>query len=256
MVDSEKIIKSKKRVQMHGEVLTPKKVVRKMLDTPDIRDLSKDLETTFLEPGAGEGAFLSEILERKLKTVHKMYCESIIQYENYSLFALSTLYGVEYLEDNTTACVLNLYDIFYKYYKSASEKFNRKIKNKILDCAKIIIKSNIVQGDFLTKKTAKGKYLIFSEWKPVNLYKGRTITVNRTEYTLDEIIEKKEKEPGEYISGYYRKYGRLPQDNQSSIFDFDNFENPDESETVEVKYRYKTCKITDVHLELMEELYE
>src|SRR5699024_10818753 len=87
-MEKENIIKSKKRVQQHGEVLTPKSIVKKMLDTPEIKEATMDLETTFLEPGAGEGAFLMEILHRKLKMVLKKYNNSLLQYENYSLFAL------------------------------------------------------------------------------------------------------------------------------------------------------------------------
>ena len=66
---NEEIIKSKLRVQKHGEVFTPKRIVNKMLDIPEIKEACENLTTTFLEPSAGEGAFLVEILERKLKMV-------------------------------------------------------------------------------------------------------------------------------------------------------------------------------------------
>ena len=67
---NEKIIKSKARVQKHGEVFTPKKVINMMLNQPGINEACKNLTTTFLEPSAGEGAFLVAILNRKLEMVY------------------------------------------------------------------------------------------------------------------------------------------------------------------------------------------
>lgn len=42
----------------------------------------------------------------------------------------------------------------------------------------------MAQGDALTRKTATGDPIIFSEWKPL----GKT-KVQRTEYTFDSIVE-------------------------------------------------------------------
>ncbi|NRO83310.1 hypothetical protein IMAU20062_01820 [Lactobacillus helveticus] len=63
---SEKIIKSADRVKNIGEVFTPKKTVDFMLDQPEVKAKVNSLTATFLEPSAGEGAFLVEILRRKL----------------------------------------------------------------------------------------------------------------------------------------------------------------------------------------------
>lgn len=43
------LIKSKERVQKHGEVFTPDWMVRKMLSYPEIQDKLQDLHATFLE---------------------------------------------------------------------------------------------------------------------------------------------------------------------------------------------------------------
>ena len=51
---NEKIIKSKHRVQKHGEVFTPSWMVQKMLDTPGIKEATEDIYKTFLEPSAGD----------------------------------------------------------------------------------------------------------------------------------------------------------------------------------------------------------
>ena len=58
------LIKSKERVQKHGEVFTPDWMVKKMLSYPEIQEKLQDMHATFLEPSAGEGAFLTEILRQ------------------------------------------------------------------------------------------------------------------------------------------------------------------------------------------------
>ena len=77
---TEKIIKSVDRVKDIGEVFTPQKTVDFMLDQPEIKEKVNSLTATFLEPSAGEGAFLVEILRRKMeyaksqsKTNEKIY---------------------------------------------------------------------------------------------------------------------------------------------------------------------------------------
>ena len=55
---TEKLIKSKIRVKKHGEVFTPKSIVNLMLNQPEIQEKLNSLTSTFLEPTAGEGAFL------------------------------------------------------------------------------------------------------------------------------------------------------------------------------------------------------
>ena len=63
---AERLIKSKARVRSHGEVFTPKRIVKLMLDQPGVREASETLDKTFLEPSAGEGAFLVELLKQKM----------------------------------------------------------------------------------------------------------------------------------------------------------------------------------------------
>ena len=58
----ERLIKSDDRVKDIGEVFTPQRIVDLMLDQPEITARVNDLKTTFLEPSAGEGVFLVEIL--------------------------------------------------------------------------------------------------------------------------------------------------------------------------------------------------
>ncbi|MCW6677338.1 methylase [Aerococcaceae bacterium NML180378] len=233
---AERIIKSKQRVQQHGEVFTPLKTVKQMLDVPGVKEACESVTTTFLEPAAGEGVFLVEILERKLDKVVNQYGDSIKQYEMYALLALSSLYGVELLEDNAQRCTMKLYRKFVDYYYQQVEQTDSKVRDKVLDSASLIISKNIVQGNFLTRLNSFGSPIVFSEWKPVK-YTSSRITIQRTEYTLDEIYEGTCKESG-HSSQYYQKIEQL------SLFELD-----EEPTVIE---HYIPCSILDVYKEEIE----
>ena len=243
----EEIIKSKLRVQKHGEVFTPKRIVNKMLDIPEVKEACENLTVTFLEPAAGEGAFLVAILERKLNMVSEKYNKDLTQYENYSLFALTTLYGIELLEDNAQTCVMNLFQQYYDNYKEQVEQHNGELKEKVLDSAKKIISLNIGNGNFLTRKSIDGSPLVFSEWQPINMRKTtKNIKIQRTEYTLDEIYGSVKKENGQAINY------TIQQPVQLDLFDFleDRTKNINE---VQKEMRYIPVNIIDVYKEEMEE---
>lgn len=244
MASEEVIIKSKKRVQNHGEVFTPKWIIDQMLDTPGIKEACENIQATFLEPSAGEGAFLIVILMRKLEMVSSLYNDSLKQYEHYSLFALTTLYGVELLQDNAKICSMNLFEVYVDYYIRACNKHEiKKLKDSVLNSAKTIISANIQQGNFLTRITADGEPLVFSEWKSLSdLGVSKTIKVARTEYTLEEIYNQVTKPFGEII-----KKTKL-----SSPIQLDLFMLTITDEGEEGELRYSSCMITDVHKKIIE----
>ena len=64
MSEQAQLVKSKQRVADHGEVFTPEWMVNDMLDL--VKDESERIDARVLEPACGEGAFLQEILRRKL----------------------------------------------------------------------------------------------------------------------------------------------------------------------------------------------
>lgn len=239
---SEKLIKSKHRVQKHGEVFTPNWMVERMLNRKDIKEACENLTVTFLEPAAGEGNFLMAILKRKLKMIEDKHSETLIKYENYSLYALSTIYGIELLEDNAQMCVINLYEIYKESYSKIAMKFGENVKNSVLSSAKVIISSNIAQGNFLTKQTPDGKPIVFSEWRSINQLRKDTqvIKISRTEYSLDDII-----------SGSENKVGSItkPPKITEQLDLFDSFDDDFNIETeVNIMY-YIIVKITEVYNE-------
>ena len=79
------------RVKATGEVFTPTELVREVLDKLP-PELFVDPCKTFYDPSCGDGQFLSEVLIRKL--------ENNIPFET----ALSTIYGVDIMQDNVKLC--------------------------------------------------------------------------------------------------------------------------------------------------------
>jgi len=157
----EKLVVSKKRVFEHGEVYTAKREVSAMLDF--VKQETERIESRFLEPACGTGNFLSEILERKLRIVEKRYGKNQLEYERYAVLAVSSIYGIDILEDNVIECRKRLFTIFDQHY-------NGLFKEECFNAVKYILKRNIIWGDALTLNTVgeNPKPIVFSEWSPVN----------------------------------------------------------------------------------------
>ena len=79
------------RVKSTAEVFTPTPLVQEVLDQL-LQSLFVDVTKTFLDNSCGDGQFLSEVLIRKME--HGSTFEQ----------ALSTIYGVDLMEDNVTLC--------------------------------------------------------------------------------------------------------------------------------------------------------
>lgn len=85
------IERDKARIKATGEVFTPTPLVQEILDTFD-QTVFLDSSKTFLDPTCGDGQFLGEVLIRKV--------ENGIDFET----ALSTIYGVDLMQDNVELC--------------------------------------------------------------------------------------------------------------------------------------------------------
>ena len=83
--------REKTRVKATGEVFTPTPLVEEIIDKMD-QELFINPEKTFLDPSCGDGQFLASVLYRKL--------QNNIDFET----ALSTIYGVDLMEDNIKLC--------------------------------------------------------------------------------------------------------------------------------------------------------
>lgn len=242
MTKNEVLIKSKRRVQQHGEVFTPTEIVDAMVTLPGLYDAITKVTTTVLEPAAGEGAFLTNILQRRLVLLAELYVDDFVRFENYALLALSSLYGIELLEDNAKKCAINLFMTFDRFYREFAEKNGVCPKKNVMESAKTIASINIVQGDFLMRTGPDGKPIVFSEWAPIHLTKRtKHIRILRTEYTLDDIYRQASRDAGNICYG-------VPQFVQESWFD--QFDNQPPMPSV---FQYIPCNIADVYKQEMEE---
>jgi hypothetical protein len=119
--------KSQERIKHLGEIYTPKVLVNKMLDMVDIAEW-KNKESTFLDPACGNGNFLINILIKRL--------ENGIDLKS----ALSTLYGVDIMQDNIDDCHSRILNYITENNISHNKSEVEDIMNK-----------NIVLGNSLSK---------------------------------------------------------------------------------------------------------
>ena len=162
-VNEKKQVKSKKRVADHGEVFTNEREVNAMLDL--VKHETERIDSRFLEPACGNGNFLAEVLRRKLKVVDQRYGNIQMDWERYAVIAVSSIYGVDILEDNAKECRERLYVIFDDFYTAL---FKDKCKEECRRSIRFLFDRNILWGDALDF-TNKDDYRI-------NLIKGKTFS--------------------------------------------------------------------------------
>lgn len=132
--------KSKDRVKKYGEVFTAEREVKAMCDLVPSSEWT--IESTFLEPSCGNGNFLVEIYDRKLKL-----CKSVKD----GLKALASIVGIDIQADNAEESRKRLYDMFCERFPNGNDI------SKAM--AKTILKNNIICGDSLK---------IMEEWSKNN----------------------------------------------------------------------------------------
>ena len=171
--------KSKQRVTDHGEVFTAEREVNAMLDL--VKQETERIDSRFLEPACGDGNFLAEILRRKLAVVKSRYSKNPPDYERYAVIAVTSIYGVELLPDNTDECRKRMFEIFDKEYTMNCRK---ETNDETREAVRHILQHNILCGDALTMKNSDGKPIIFAEWSALN-----GCMLKRRDFRLDELME-------------------------------------------------------------------
>ena len=178
-------VKSRERVQAHGEVFTNPREVNAMLDL--VKQETKRIESRFLEPACGDGNFLAEILRRKLMVVKSRYGKSLSDYERYAFIAVGSIYGVELLADNAATCRSRLFAILQEDYLPICK---RKPTPGFLEAIRFVLERNVLNGNALSMRHVDeagedtADPIIFSEW---SLAMGSK--VKRRDYRLDELLE-------------------------------------------------------------------
>ncbi len=170
--------KSKQRVADHGEVFTAEREVKAMCDL--VKQETERIESRFLEPACGNGNFLAEVLSRKLAVVKSRYGKSPADYEKYSVLAITSIYGVELLQDNAAECRERLFALWDEAYTANNRQ---AADDQCREAVRFILKKNILCGDALTLRQADGSPIIFAEW---SLVTGNQI--KRRDFALDELL--------------------------------------------------------------------
>lgn len=178
-------IKSKERVVEHGEVFTNEREVNAMLDL--VKAETERIDSRFLEPACGDGNFLAEVLQRKLKAARNMSGTNRHDFEKNSLIALMSIYGVELMQDNTQECRERMFKIWNEAYSGFCKT---DATDEIREVAKLILRRNILCGNALTLKRVDENCndtdvpIIFSEWSFVTGDK-----VKRRDFRLDQLLD-------------------------------------------------------------------
>ena len=200
-------IKSRERVEKRGEVFTNEREVKAMCDL--VKQETDRIDSRFLEPACGDGNFLSEILSRKLATVKRKYKKSPFDFEKQSLLAVSSIYGVDIMQDNVIECRKRLFTIWEKQYKTVCKN---EYNQDTVESIQFILKRNIVCGNALTLKCVDenandtDEPIVFSEWAFVT---GNNM--QRCDYTFAELLSGKKNADSEgiFLHRYVTNYRRL-----------------------------------------------
>jgi hypothetical protein len=174
-------VQSKQRVADHGEVFTNEKIVNDMLDL--VQQETERIDSRFLEPSCGTGNFLVEIINRKLNIVEKKYRRSQLEFERNLVLAVSSIYGIDILEDNVTACRQRLFELADERYTAL---FNKKTKDACRRTLEYILQKNIIWGDALDLKTAGAEthQIIFAEWS----FPLHNSVIKRRDFVFAELL--------------------------------------------------------------------
>lgn len=184
-----KQMKSKQRVAEHGEVFTAEREVKAMCEL--VSQECDRIDSRFLEPACGNGNFLTEIITRKLATVKRLYKRNPYDYERYSVVAVSSIYGVDIMQDNTEECRKRLYKIWNKEYTLVCKK---QCNDETRKSVEYILSKNILCGNALTLMCVDENQqdtsipIIFPEW---SLMLGTKL--KRRDFRLDVMLKAGEK---------------------------------------------------------------
>lgn len=109
-----------------------------MLDL--VQQETERIASRFLEPACGNGNFLAEVLRRKLSVVGRRYSKSQTEWQQYSIIAVFSIYGVEILEDNAQEYRDRLLGICTERYSKLFEQVN----NDCVRSVRFLLSRNIL----------------------------------------------------------------------------------------------------------------
>ena len=147
------------------------------------------------------------------------------------MIALSSIYGIEFLEDNLEVARSRMFLYYLDWYEIT---FGDRLTNKsdIYKSAYYLIHKNIVRGNTLTQRhPVTGDLIWFNEWQVV---KGHPSLVRKIPFSLSELLGKEVENEKSIVEG------------QLSFFDIDD--NFVVEETAEKILESKEINIQKVYL--------
>ena len=138
------------------------------------------IESRFLEPACGDGAFLIEILRRKLTQVKRRYAKNYSDVCRYSFLALCSIYGIDILPDNIHNCREKLLKLWIAHITGFQQFQNDE---NLLNSAIFVLNKNIIDGDSLSLKRLDGTPIIFSEWSFIT-----DTLIKRRDFKFEDLI--------------------------------------------------------------------
>jgi len=170
-------IKSMDRVASYGEVYTNDSEVKNMVNL--VADEAERLESKFLEPACGNGNFLIEVLLRRFNLLKSRYRKNQLDFDIHLFIAVSSIYGIDILEDNIEECQERLLSLCEKNYMKLFNAMEDDLKNTL----KFILSKNILCGDAINLTTKNGEPILFTEWSFIGELK-----VKRREYKFNDLL--------------------------------------------------------------------
>ena len=188
--NKQKQIKTRIRVQKHGEVNTNIREVRSMLNL--VQSESERIDSRFLEPACGDGNFISEILQRKINSNINKNKKNRSIFDANMIICFGSIYGIDLLIDNIEITKERLINVFFDNYQI---NIGNKPSDDLVNSIKHVMNKNIIHGDALTlKKVNSDEEIIFSEW---SLFSGK---IKRRDYIFKELFSYSPFEAGTLFS--------------------------------------------------------
>lgn len=171
-------IKSRQRVRDLGEVFTQEREVNNILA---LTQATSNRYWRFLEPACGNGNFLEAILRQRLDHLKQDRIEWHAKNREFSVLkVLSTIYGVDIVEDNISECKKRLRGVIFDYLP-------KKTSKEFLFAMEEIMDTNLIVGDMINGVDK----IFFTEYSTParGFFKRRVYALTDMELGIETVIK-------------------------------------------------------------------
>ena len=221
--------RSRQRIQSFGEVFTPKKHVRQMLDMLD-KSVWANPNIVFFEPTCGHGNFVVVVADRRLNALMKKAKQKKIKRPHFYSAAntLNTLWAIDIDLDNIKICRNRVWSLVFKFLWKHEKtvvsirdfiKKHKDFLTQALCCIEWQIQENealsCLETDPKKAQLAAGKTIVSRKW--IKEKGHRPIDFKNTWLMRFEAFKKDKIIPLEYKRNF-KNLDSLSQDKKQPIF--------------------------------------